>query len=106
MSEDIPSSNNAENEMDVDVEDDEVFNDNADGTEEQNGVNIENGDEENNTKTNGKDTGLPNLSAPELPEFTRKDKTLHEILEMMEDYYPIVSLNFCQTYWTYTKDSF
>lgn len=94
MSEDIPNSTNGDNEMDVDVEDDEVFNDNAEGAEGQNGVNIEDADEENNTKTNGKDTGLPNLSAPELPEFTRKDKTLHEILEMMEDYYPIVSLKF------------
>lgn len=88
MSEDLPKTTSDENDMDVDVEDDEVFNDNAEESSQQNLVN--NNDE--GTTENGKDDSkAPNLMVPELPEFTRKDKTLHEILEMMEDYYPIVS---------------
>jgi len=88
MSEDLPKSTATdENEMDVDVEDEEVFNDNADGAQQP-----INNEEDEEDKENGKDeTSGPGMTIPELPEFTRKDKTLHEILEMMEDYYPIVS---------------
>ncbi|CCH41543.1 Transcription initiation factor TFIID subunit 10 [Wickerhamomyces ciferrii] len=96
MSEDIPKSGNEDNEMDVDVEDDLIFDDAADGSNAQDTIN-------NSEKVNGKgpedekeldededNSKPPKVNIPELPEFTRKDKTLHEILEMMEDYYPII----------------
>lgn len=90
MSENIQNPTNDENEMDVDVQDDEVFNDDTEGNGAQDSVN-NNGEGEEEEKEDGEGASKPNLTAPELPEFTRKDKTLHEILEMMEDYYPIVS---------------
>ncbi len=90
MSENIQNPTNDENEMDVDVQDDEVFNDNTEGNGAQDAVN-NNGEGDEEEKEDGEGASKPNLTAPELPEFTRKDKTLHEILEMMEDYYPIVS---------------
>jgi transcription initiation factor TFIID subunit 10 len=91
MSEEIKETN-PDSVMDVDIEDeDDIFNDGAEGTGEvdtkiQDDVN--NDEEEDGDDSNA---GVPGVVAPELPEFTRKDKTMHEILEMMEDYSPIVS---------------
>lgn len=64
--------------MDVEVDEDDIFNDAAYASTTANG-DVEK--EEQN--------GLP---VPDLPEFTRKDKTLHDVLSMMEDYSPIVCL--------------
>lgn len=75
-------SSNADDVEDVEVEDDEIFNDNVEGAEQQNGdQSMKDADEE------------PSMKVPELPEFTKKDKTLHEVLSMMEDYYPIVRID-------------
>lgn len=75
-------SSNADDVEDVEVEDDEVFNDNVEGAEQLNGdQSMKDTDEE------------PSMKVPELPEFTKKDKTLHEVLSMMEDYYPIVRID-------------
>lgn len=79
---------NDDSAMDVDVDDEDVFNDNVDGTE-----GLENTNAQDKGETNKSAGTLPKVVVPELPEFTRKDKTLHELLEMMEDYYPIVCVD-------------
>jgi transcription initiation factor TFIID subunit 10 len=80
MSQNEPKIAEESMDVDIDIEDDEIFNDTADVTEQTNGGEHKDNDAE--------DAGA---GMPELPEFTRKDKTLHEVLSMMEDYYPIVS---------------
>lgn len=92
MSSEPPKDKSDENLMDVDVQDEEVFNDNEEGVTADGETNNENGKTENGSK----------VTAPTLPVFTKKDKTLHEILEMMEDYYPIVS-DLYITYWHRTS---
>ncbi|KAH3673600.1 hypothetical protein WICPIJ_009717 [Wickerhamomyces pijperi] len=90
-----------EDAMDVDV-DDEMFDDNVDSlpqtnlTEKakQNSKDEKEegeGDSEDEANAEKNDKTIPpGISMPALPEFTKKDKTLHEILEMMEDFYPII----------------
>lgn len=81
--------------MDVDVDDEDIFNDEV----ESGAVNDVSGEpekdkeqqpEQQQQEQQEEENSLPKINVPELPEFTRKDKTLHEILEMMEDYYPII----------------
>jgi transcription initiation factor TFIID subunit 10 len=79
MSQNEPKSAEESMDVDIDIEDEEIFNDTADVTEQTNGGEHKDGAEDTSA------------GMPELPEFTRKDKTLHEVLSMMEDYYPIVS---------------
>ncbi|KAH3664401.1 hypothetical protein WICMUC_005786 [Wickerhamomyces mucosus] len=103
---DIPIKNE-DVDMDVDVED-ELFDDNVESqqvekethtggevADEKKRRDVENNEhkedegESENVETKSKPK-LPSIVIPELPEFTKKDKTIHEILEMMEDYYPII----------------
>ncbi|CCH62397.1 hypothetical protein TBLA_0H01090 [Henningerozyma blattae CBS 6284] len=77
--------------MNVDEEIDDEFNDNDDGGAVDNAALFQRAEEQeklDQQETKMLDDGSGKLF--ELPEFTRKDKTLSELLDMMEDNAPII----------------
>ncbi|ODV98620.1 hypothetical protein PACTADRAFT_48341 [Pachysolen tannophilus NRRL Y-2460] len=93
----VPLGEDKEEEVEEEEEDDE-FNDNQESTindgNNNNNINNNNNNNNNNNSNKGGD-GINNLAGsritiPELPELTRKDKTLQELLSMMDEYSPII----------------
>ncbi|CCE61223.1 hypothetical protein TPHA_0A01400 [Tetrapisispora phaffii CBS 4417] len=79
-------SMNTVNDLENDVDIDDEFNDNEEGMVGDNNL-FGNNDEANNEE---KENNFNDNNLFELPEFTRKDKTLNEILDMMDDNPPLI----------------